>query len=146
MKIYLAVSALTLLALVGCGEPGRARVSDRELVGKYVMNFGKVTPSTTGPQIATVEAKEQLFLNTDKTYTQIFSSAVRSFTNQGTWRTSNEFLSGTEIELAGAILSEDDPSNAQLKHGFLNLQVHRENGTLKLARNEVADSYYFRVE
>jgi hypothetical protein len=84
MKIYLAVSALTLFVLAGCGEPGRARVSDRELVGKYEMNFGKVTPGTTGPQIATVEAKEQLFLNPDKTYIQIFSSTTRRFTNQGT--------------------------------------------------------------
>jgi len=145
MKIYLAVSALILFALASCGEPGRARVSDQELVGKYTMEFG-VTFVTTGQGVAAVRAKEQLTLNQDKTYTQTFSSATRDFTNHGRWKTSNELLGGTEIELAGFILSEDDPSDSQVKPGFLNLQVHRENGTLRLARNEVADSYYNRVE
>jgi hypothetical protein len=146
MKAYLAASALMLFELAGCGEPGRARVSDRALVGKYIIDFGKVTFRTAGPQIAAVPAKEQLILNPDKTYTQIFSSATRSFTNHGTWKTFNQFLDGTELELTGANLSEDDPPDSQVKRGFLNLQVHRESGTLKLARNEAADSYYNRVE
>jgi hypothetical protein len=145
MKIYLAASALILFALAGCGEPGRARVSDRELVGKYVMEFG-VTFVTTGQRVAAMRAKEQLILNQDKTYTQTFSSATRNFTNHGKWETSNKLLGGTEIELTGFILSEDDPSDSRVKPGFLNLQIHRENGTLRLARNEVADSYYNRVE
>jgi len=145
MKIYLASCASILFALAGCGEPGRARVSDQDLVGKYAMEFG-ITFVTTGPRVEAVRAKEQLTLNQDKTYSQTFSSATGNFTNHGTWTTNNEFLGGTEVELAGAILSEDDPPNSRLRHGFLNLQVHRENGTLKLARNEAADSYYNRVE
>jgi hypothetical protein len=145
MKAYLAASALILFALAGCGEPGRARVSNRELVGEYVMEFG---PNfvTTGQQVAADRAKEQLTLNEDKTYTQTFSSATRNFTNHGTWKTSNEFLGGTEIELSGAILTENDPFDSQLRHGFLNLQVHREKGKLRLARNEVADSYFDRIQ
>jgi len=110
------------------------------------MDFGKVTLSATGPQIAAVGAKEHLILNPDKTYTQTFSSATRNFTNRGTWKTSNEFLGGTEIELTGFSLSEDAASDSQLSHGFLNLQVHREKGKLRLARNEVAESYYDRVQ
>jgi hypothetical protein len=145
MKIYLAASALILIALAGCGEPGRARVSDQDLVGKYEMGFGTAF-AATGRQVAAVRAKEQLILNGDKTYTQVFSSATRNFTNRGTWKTSNGFLGGTEIELTGFSLSEDAPTDSQVERGFLNLQVHRQNGTLKLARNEAADSYYNRVE
>jgi hypothetical protein len=145
MKIYLAACASTLFALAGCGEPGRARVSDQDLVGKYAMEFG-ITFVTTGPRVEAVRAKEQLTLNQDKTYTQTFSSATRNFINRGTWKTSNKFLGGTEIELTGFNLSENAPSDSQVERGFLNLQVHRENGTLKLARNEAADSYYNRVE
>jgi hypothetical protein len=145
MKIYLAASAFLLFALAGCGEPGRARVSDQDLVGKYVTEFG-ATFVTTGQPVAAVRAKEQLTLNQDKTYTQTFSSATRNFTNRGTWKTSNELLGGTEIELAGFNLSEDHPTDSEVARGFLNLQVHRENGTLKLARNEAADWYYKRVE
>ncbi|HJX96058.1 MAG TPA: hypothetical protein VJ324_10600 [Candidatus Acidoferrum sp.] len=145
MKTYLAGVAFVVFAFAGCGEPGRVRVSDRELVGKYVMEFG-VAFAATGQGVAAVRAKEQLTLYQDKTYTQTFASATRNFTNHGTWKTSNELLGGTEIELAGASLSEDDLSDSQLRHGFLNLQVHREKGKLKLARNEAADSYYSRVE
>jgi hypothetical protein len=145
MKTFLAGLAFVMFALAGCGEAGRARVSDQDLVGKYVMEFG-VTFVTTGQRVEAARAREQLTLNQDKTYTQIFSSPTRNFTNRGTWKSSKELLGGTEIELAGANLSEDDPSASQLKSGFLNLQVHREKGKLKLARNEAADSYYSRVE
>lgn len=145
MKTYLACVAFVMLAFAGCGEPGRAHVSDQDLVGEYVMEFG-ITFVTTGQRVGAVRAKEQLTLNQDKTYTQTFSSPTRNFTNRGVWKTSNELLGGTEIELTGFILSEDDPSDSRVKPGFLNLQVHRENGTLRLARNEAADSYYNRVE
>jgi hypothetical protein len=145
MKTYLAGVALVRFSSAGCGAAGHVRVSDQDLVGKYVMEF-QVTFVTTGQRVAAVRAKEQITLNQDKTYTQTFSSPTRDFTNHGTWKTSNELLGGTEIELAGANLSEDDPSDSQWKHGFLNLQVHREKGQLKLARNEAADSYYSRVE
>jgi hypothetical protein len=145
MKTHLAGVACVMFAFAGCGEPGRARVSDQDLVGEYVMEFG-VKFVTTGQRVAAVRGKELLTLNQDKTYTQIFSSPTRNFTNHGTWKSSNEILGGTEIELSGANLSEDQPSDSQSRLGFLNLQVHREKGKLKLARNEAADSYYSRVE
>lgn len=110
------------------------RVSDRQLVGNFVTEIAN--------------GKEQLTLKPDQTYTQSFSSSTRQFTNRGTWKLSDEFLRGTDIELTGAIVSfsEDDPSTYGSKRGVLNLQVHRENGKLRLARNEAADWYYERVE
>jgi hypothetical protein len=125
MKLRLAPCVLLLCALIGCGEPGRVRVSDRELVGDYVTEVA--------------QGKEQLTLKPDKTYVQVFSSSIRQLTNRGTWKSSDDFLGGTEVELTGATISEGDPSDS------LYLQVQRENGKLKLARNEAADWYYERI-
>jgi hypothetical protein len=46
----------------------------------------------------------------------------------------------------GANLSEGDSSDSPSKRGILYLEVHRENGKLRLARNESADWYYDRVQ
>jgi hypothetical protein len=71
---------------------------------------------------------------------------MRQFTNQGTWKLSNEFLGGTVVELWGANLSEADPPGAPFRYGTINLRVHKEAGKLKLAWKEAADLYYERVE
>jgi hypothetical protein len=118
-----------LLVMLGCGD--QVRVAEGELVGAYTTN--------------TNQGKEQLTLNSDKTYVQSYSSATRHFTNSGTWESSSGFLSGTKIELRGANLSEDDPSDSSQKHGLLFLQVYRDKGQLKLARNATANWYYDRV-
>src|ERR1700675_103758 len=88
MRTYIAGVTFAIFAFAGCGEPGRACVSDQDLVGKYVMEFG-VTFVTTDQRVAAVRAKEQLTLNQDKTYTQVFSSPTRNFTNYGTWKSSS---------------------------------------------------------
>lgn len=134
MRLCLAASVLLLSAIVGCEEPGRVHVSDRQLVGNFVTEIAN--------------GKEHLTLKPDQTYIQSFSSSTRQFTTRGTWKSSDEFLSGTDIELTGAIVSfsEDNPSTYGSKHGVLNLQVHRENGKLRLARNEAADWYYERAQ
>jgi hypothetical protein len=72
----------------------------------------------------------------------MFSSPNKQFENRGTWKTDNLFLDGTQIELASALLSEDETIE---RRGFLILQVHREKGKLRLARNEAADWYYDRA-
>lgn len=114
---------------MGCSN--RVRASDQELLGTYVTN------TNTG--------KEELILQPDKTYIQVFSSPRRQFTNRGSWKSSYLFP-GTTVELAGANLSEDDPTDSALRHGILSLQVHKENDNLKLARNEAADWYYERLK
>ena len=53
------------------------------------------------------------------------------------------FLDGTQVELAGANLSEEEKAD---RYGDVMLQAHRENGKLKLAHNESADWYYERVQ
>ena len=135
---YLNHSGLTIaaviafVAMIGCGASGRVRVSAQQLPGTYTATFDT--------------AKEQLVLRADKTYTQSFSSPTRQFANQGTWKSSNEFLGGTVVELWGANLSEAEPPGAPFRYGTINLPVHKDAGKLKLAWKEAADLYYERVE
>jgi hypothetical protein len=121
--------ASILLTTLGCS--GRVRASDRELIGTYSMSSNL--------------AQEQLILRSDKTYIQTFSSPKKQFTNHGNWKSSPMFLDGTQITLTGANLSENDPPDSAPRHGILFLQVHREKGKLRLARNEADDLYYDRV-
>lgn len=100
-----------------------------------------VANTPTGPVVRNI-GKEQLILNSDRTYVQTFSSPTRQFTNRGTWQSSNHFLDGTEVTLLGANLSENDAADSPSKYGILYLQVHREKGKLKLSRSEAADWYY----
>ena len=86
---------------------------------------------------------EELLLRPDKTYVQSLTSPTRQFTTRGTWKSTYMFLDGTEGELAGANLSEGESTE---RYGNVHLQAHRENGKLKLARNESADWYYERVQ
>jgi hypothetical protein len=123
---------IVFLVMLGCGPAGRVRVSEQELVGRYVATLG--------------QGKERLELRSDKTYTQVFSSPTMQFTNQGTWESSNEFLDGTFVELRGANLSEGDPPGVPFRYGFVNMNVHKELSKLKLAINEAADIYYERVD
>jgi len=126
------LAVIAFVAMIGCGASGRVRVSAQQLPGTYMATFDT--------------AKEQLVLRADKTYTQSFSSPARQFTNQGTWKSSNEFLGGTVVELWGANLSEAEPPGAPFRYGTVNLPVHKDAGKLKLAWNEAADLYYERVE
>jgi hypothetical protein len=123
---------IALLPMLGCGEAGRVRLSQRELVGRYVATLGR--------------GDEQLELRSDKTYTQVFSSPTMQFTNQGTWESRNEFFGGTVVELRGANLSEGEPPGAPFRYGFVNMNVHKELNKLRLAINEAGDIYYERVD
>jgi hypothetical protein len=148
MNLSQTVNALliaALLLLVGCGEPGRVRVSEQELSGTYVTDIQLVASTPNGPVVRNI-GKEQLTLYADRTYLQSFSSPTRQFTNRGSWKSSNHIFGGTEVKLVGANLSEGDASDSSSKRGVLYLEVHRENGKLKLARNESADWYYNRVQ
>jgi hypothetical protein len=136
MNLSQTVNALlvaALLLLVGCGEPGRVRVSEQDLSGTYVTDLQLVASTPTGPVVRNI-GKEQLTLYSDRSYLQSFSSPTRRFTNRGTWKLSNHFFGETEVKLVGANLSEDDVSDSPSKRGILDLEVHRENGNLKLAQ------------
>src|SRR5260370_32003039 len=136
MKLFRAACTLVFcaLSLTGCGEPGRVRVSDQELFGTYVTDFQLVTNTGAGPVVSNA-GQEQLTLSSDKTYAQAFSSPTRQFVSHGTWKSNNHFLGGTEVVLVAASLAEDETSGA---HGDLFLQVHKEKGRIRLARNEPA--------
>jgi hypothetical protein len=129
--LSLLASLLVLFFMCGCEKyPGRARVSDAEVSGAYRTHLN------TG--------KEDLTLNPDKTFVQVFVSPARNLTIRGRWKSSNLFLGATEIELAGAVCTEDEPSIPPAHDCDLTLIVHREAGRLRLARNEAADWYYDR--
>ena len=125
--MFKVIAAVLCLNLLGCSD--RVRASDPEIVGTYV------TRTNTG--------SEELALKPDKTYLQTFTSPTRQFSQRGTWQSSPLFLDGTQIELRNANLSEDEKAD---RYGDLMLQVHREKGRLKLARNEAADWYYDRTQ
>jgi len=120
-----------VLCISGCVEHGRVRVSDDEVTGAYSASF------ETG--------NEELILNSDRTYVQTFVSPNKTFTNRGTWKSSNPFLAGTQIELAGAVCSEDDHSPSPTRC-FRNLVVHRKEGHVRLGLNESADWYYVKKQ
>lgn len=124
------LALLFILPVLGCGDKGRVRVADDGLPGTYVGEFN--------PGI------EQLVLRSDKSYSQIFSAPTRQFTNRGAWESTYQFLEGTEIGLKGANCGEERPQIVPECYRYLN--VHREDGRLKLALNEAADWYYVRVE
>ena len=127
---YLCCNVITIflvLTTLGCND--RVRASDDQLVGTYS------TSTNTG--------KEELILRSDGSYVQAFSSSRKQFSNRGRWKSSFRFLDGSEIELRGANLSEDEESD---RYGDLMLQVYREKGQLRLARNEAADWFYDRAQ
>jgi hypothetical protein len=73
-------------------------------------------------------------------------SPAKQFVNRGTWKLSNQFLGGSEIELLSANVSEDESSGSPPRYGALYLQVYRLDGKLKLARNAAFDWYYEREQ
>jgi hypothetical protein len=138
MKYLLdGVAIFLLLTTLGCSR--RVRVDDQQLSGAYVMEFQNIRGN--------YQVKEQFILNPDHTYVQIFFSYPRKFTNRGTWKSSTQFLGGTEVELSKVDRPEYDPPGAPPSYSFLNLEVQQKNGRLRLAIYEKADwTYYDRVQ
>jgi len=124
---YCLVASI-LASLLGCGD--EVRVSKAELVGIWT------TRTNSGI--------ESLELRSDNMFVQVFSSPTRQFTKRGTWKSNDRFLGGTDVELMGIDLSEDNSSDTRVKNVTLYLQACRQNGALKLARNAAADWYYER--
>jgi hypothetical protein len=130
--------AVFLLLMVGCSD--QVWVSEKELVGTYVMEFD----SQTGG-VVDYHVKEQFTLDPDHTYIQVCSWYPRHFTNRGTWKTSNH-LGGTEVKLARVNLSGGDDLDARPYYDSLTLEVQRQKGKLRLAIYQKADwTYYDRI-
>ena len=132
MPLYFNVIVLSALALLmsGCSAQGHVRVRDSQLLGTYVTDFHS--------------GKEQLILRSDKTYEQVFSSPTRKFTNHGKWESHYVLLEGTDVELFNVNCSEDNAAATGSCERTLN--VHWEDGKLKLALNETSDWYYDRTD
>ena len=132
---------LCVLVVLGCGEPGRVRVSDQELYGTWSTDIEQID---RGPVVRNV-GTEQITLHPDKTYIQVFSSPQKQYVHTGQWRSSQEFLDGTKVELLNFDHSEDQAPGASWQYGPLELFVHREEGKIKLARSEPLEWYYERT-
>jgi hypothetical protein len=143
--IILAICAATLISTWGCSD--QVRVSNSELTGTYAMEFQNLSYSLSEQKrVVNYKVTEQFTLNPDHTYTQRFSSYPRTFTSRGTWKASNRFLGGTDVELSGVDRSGYPPKSPSA-YGTLNLEVHRHSGRLRLALYEKADwTYYERVQ
>lgn len=140
LQVGLCFAALcgVSLVLVGCGEePGRVRVKRDQLVGVYEAGFDK--------------GRERLELKADGTYIQEFVRAgehptPQSTQHKGRWNIENHFLSGSDVNLIDAVVSEDDASSTPQRIGTRTLNVHKRSGKLALALNEAADWYFDRVQ
>ena len=133
MRIIFSLSVcFSVLALTGCDEnPGRVHAEREQLFGVYETKFDRGT--------------ERLELKRDGIYVQEFTAAEASFRHTGKWAYDDPFVGGTDVVLVDAVVSEDQ-GTAPHKIGDRILNVHRRSGKLALAKNEVADWYYERVD
>jgi hypothetical protein len=122
---------LAIIWLVACTEvPGRVRITRNQAIGVYESKFAN--------------GQERLELRSDGSYLQEFVSQTKPFHHTGNWHLDNHLFDGSDIVLVNAIVGEDD-RDLPLTTGNRRLNVHKESGTVALARNEVMDLYYERV-
>jgi hypothetical protein len=125
--------------LVGCSggseEQGRARVKPAQVVGVYRLKLD--------------QGSERLELRTDGTYVQDTPAKAQFFHHTGQWHLESRLLDGSEIILLNAVVaSPATPLDRDPRPGFgdIAMHVHNRSGKVALARNEVAEWYYDRVE
>lgn len=126
----LIAALLVTFQLVGCGGQGRIRAERSQIVGSYVTKLD--------------HGSERLELKGDGTYIQEVTSQSRPLTHTGRWHVENRFLSGSDVILTNAAVSEGDET-LPLRFGDLTLNVHDHFGKVALARNEAADWYFERA-
>jgi len=124
---------VTLGGIFGCsrGEPGRIRIDKAGAIGIYEAPFKN--------------GKERLELKGDGSYVQNFLSSTRPFQHTGKWHIDNHIFGGSDIVLSNANVGEEDETRG-LDVGDCRLNVHDHAGKIALARNEVMDLYYERVQ
>jgi hypothetical protein len=125
---------LLVLSFLGCSagseEAGRIRVKPSQLVGLYKLQLSK--------------GWEQLEIKADGIYVQDTISKSQPLHNTGKWHLENNFLDGSDVVLQDAAIVESI-GNAGSHTGTVTMHVHDHSGKIALARNEVADWYYERV-
>jgi len=115
----------------GSEEVGRIRVTPAQVAGVYQLG------------------SERLELKTDGTYVQDDISESQSLHHTGQWRIVNHFLDGSEVLLINAAITAPatpEDKNPHLAFGDLQMYVHKRSGKVALARNEVAEWYYDRLQ
>ena len=124
-------------ASVGCSggsqEKTRANARKNQLVGRYRLKLD--------------DGVEKLELKDHGFYIQDDASNGKKFHHEGRWQLTSHILNGSEVRLVDAMII-DRPADQQLRalRGDILLQVHMRDGKLELARNEVADWYYERLD
>jgi hypothetical protein len=130
-KIAIAFVSCSACLSGCCGEPGRLRANRAQAVGVYEALFRN--------------GRERLELKSDGTYVQDFVSKTRPFQHTGRWHIESHVFGGSVVILVSATVGEGDETKS-LGVGDYRLNVHDHSGKVALARNEVMDWYYERVQ
>lgn len=124
-----------IFALAACSagseEVGRIRVTPAQVAGIYKLG------------------SERLELRPDGTYVQDTISEPRPLHHTGQWRIVNHFLDGSEVVLINAAITPPatpEDKDPYLAFGDLPMYAHNHFGKVALARNEVAEWYYERLQ
>ena len=115
----------------GSEEVGRIRVTPSEVAGIYKLG------------------SERLELKPDGTYIQDAISEPPQLHHTGKRRIVNHFLDGSEVLLINAAIipaATPEDKDSRLVFGDLPMYTHNRSGKVALARNEVAEWYYERLQ
>jgi hypothetical protein len=115
----------------GSEEMGRTHVTPEEVVGVYG------------------SGSDRLEIQPNGTYVQDIVSDFQPLHHIGRWRILNHLGDGSQILLVNAAVIEPatpDDKHPHLGFGDLPMYAHKRSGKVALARNEVADWYYERVQ
>jgi hypothetical protein len=129
------LSMALMFNLTACSSepdvPGRLRVTAKQVIGSY--KFGS----------------DRLELKSDGTYTQDIAFDTQQLHRTGYWEIMNHFVDGTEVLLIDAAITAPtlpNGNNHGLIFGDLPMYVHLHSGKIALARNEIAQWYYERLD
>jgi hypothetical protein len=129
--ILLAMICALVACSAGSEEVGRIRVTPAQVAGIYRLG------------------SERLELKPDGTYIRETISEPQPLHHTGQWRIVNHFLDGSEVLLINAAIAPPttpEDKNPQLTFGDLPMFAHNRFGKVALARNEVGDWYYERLQ
>ena len=127
--VQLAMICAPVACSGGSEEVGRIRVTPAQVAGIYKLG------------------SERLELKPDGTYLQETISEPLHHTGQ--WRIVNHFLDGIEVVLVNAAITPPatpEDKNPHLAFADLPMYAHNHSGKVALARNEVAEWYYDRLQ
>lgn len=131
MVVASVLGSLLVACSGGSEEVGRIRVTPAQVAGFYQLG------------------SERLELKADGSYVQDAIFESQSFHHTGQWHIENHFLDSSEVLLINAAITPartPDDRNPHLAFGDLQMYVHNRSGKVALARNEVAEWYYDRLE